>query len=125
MNRLRIYGIRYNSSKISTIDYHKKSDIYIDNLLEYLEEIGDFKEDFDVIYSSGVLTLKIKENTFVINKQPPNQQIWLSSPITGPKRFYYEKVINQWIDTKNQKNIKSILDEELTMLLKQKINTPF
>lgn len=25
--------------------------------------------------------------TYVLNKQPPNKQIWLSSPITGPKRF--------------------------------------
>ena len=25
--------------------------------------------------------------TYVLNKQPPNRQIWLSSPITGPKRF--------------------------------------
>ena len=24
---------------------------------------------------------------YVINKQPPNKQIWLSSPISGPKRF--------------------------------------
>lgn len=23
----------------------------------------------------------------MLNKQPPNKQIWLSSPITGPKRF--------------------------------------
>jgi len=23
----------------------------------------------------------------VINKQPPNRQIWLSSPISGPRRF--------------------------------------
>ena len=27
--------------------------------------------------------------TYVINKQPPNKQIWLSSPISGPKRFDY------------------------------------
>lgn len=25
--------------------------------------------------------------TYVINKQPPNRQIWLSSPVSGPKRF--------------------------------------
>jgi frataxin len=25
----------------------------------------------------------------VINKQPPNKQIWVSSPTTGPKRFDY------------------------------------
>jgi frataxin len=24
---------------------------------------------------------------YVLNKQPPNKQIWLSSPISGPKRF--------------------------------------
>lgn len=23
----------------------------------------------------------------MINKQPPNKQIWLSSPVSGPKRF--------------------------------------
>lgn len=23
----------------------------------------------------------------MLNKQPPNKQIWLSSPISGPKRF--------------------------------------
>jgi frataxin len=23
----------------------------------------------------------------VINKQPPNKQIWLSSPVSGPKRY--------------------------------------
>lgn len=26
---------------------------------------------------------------YVINKQPPNKQIWLSSPVSGPKRFDY------------------------------------
>lgn len=31
---------------------------------------------------SGVLTLKLGlHGTYVINKQPPNKQIWLSSPL--------------------------------------------
>lgn len=39
---------------------------------------------------AGVLTLKFPPNgTYVINKQPPNKQIWLSSPISGPKRYDY------------------------------------
>lgn len=33
------------------------------------------------------MTVKIPTGTYVINKQPPNHQIWLSSPTTGPKRF--------------------------------------
>lgn len=28
-----------------------------------------------------------KQLSYVLNKQPPNKQIWLSSPISGPKRF--------------------------------------
>ena len=32
------------------------------------------------------ITLPSK-GTYVINKQPPNKQIWLSSPESGPKRF--------------------------------------
>lgn len=36
----------------------------------------------------GVLTANIGPgHTFVINKQTPNKQIWLSSPISGPKRY--------------------------------------
>jgi frataxin len=36
----------------------------------------------------GVLTLTFPPNgTYVINKQPPNKQIWLSSPLSGPKRY--------------------------------------
>lgn len=37
---------------------------------------------------AGVLTLVFPPNgSYVINKQPPNKQIWLSSPISGPKRY--------------------------------------
>lgn len=34
------------------------------------------------------MTLTVaNKGTYVINKQPPNKQIWLSSPISGPKRY--------------------------------------
>ena len=37
---------------------------------------------------AGVLTLNLPPHgTYVINKQPPNQQIWISSPLSGPGRF--------------------------------------
>ena len=36
---------------------------------------------------AGVLTITHPKGTYVINKQPPNKQIWLSSPVSGPKRF--------------------------------------
>lgn len=41
-----------------------------------------------MITQAGVLNLHLPPNgNYVLNKQPPNKQIWLSSPISGPKRF--------------------------------------
>lgn len=35
----------------------------------------------------GVLTLNLgSHGTYVINKQSPNKQIWMSSPLSGPVR---------------------------------------
>ena len=37
---------------------------------------------------AGVLSITLPPNgTYIINKQPPNKQIWLSSPVSGPKRY--------------------------------------
>ena len=42
----------------------------------------------DTTLADGVLTVKLNEHgTYVINKQTPNQQIWLSSPVSGPYRY--------------------------------------
>lgn len=39
---------------------------------------------------AGVLNVTFPAiGTYVINKQPPNKQIWLSSPLSGPKRYDY------------------------------------
>lgn len=36
----------------------------------------------------GVLTVNFgAHGNYVINKQPPNKQIWVSSPKSGPKRY--------------------------------------
>lgn len=71
--------------------YHKVSDTTLDALVESLEAIFEdpqyvpepFDDGPEVEYSSGVMTIRMGggRGTYVINKQPPNQQIWLSSPI--------------------------------------------
>jgi frataxin len=42
-----------------------------------------------VYFQAGVLHVKIQSSgyEYVLNKQPPNKQIWWSSPVSGPKRF--------------------------------------
>ncbi|KAI1481370.1 hypothetical protein K445DRAFT_317225 [Daldinia sp. EC12] len=77
-----------NASSITTAQYHELADIYLDAVLSKFEELQDEHGEIDVEYSSGVMTVKIPNvGTYVINKQPPNKQIWLSSPISGPKRY--------------------------------------
>ncbi|KAF1977942.1 mitochondrial chaperone Frataxin [Bimuria novae-zelandiae CBS 107.79] len=74
---------------ITTTEYHKHADGYFDELVARLEEKQEESPDYDVEYSAGVLHVKIlsSNHEYVLNKQPPNKQIWWSSPISGPKRF--------------------------------------
>jgi len=77
-------------AEISVERFHELADQYLDSLIEKLEQLQEETEDIDCEYTAGVLTLSFPPNgTYVINKQPPNKQIWLSSPITGPKRYDY------------------------------------
>ncbi|RDW82438.1 hypothetical protein BP6252_03550 [Coleophoma cylindrospora] len=75
-------------TELTQSEYNEISDQYMDDLVAKLEELQEQREDVDVEYSAGVLTLVFPPlGTYVINKQPPNKQIWLSSPISGPKRY--------------------------------------
>ncbi|KIW06333.1 iron donor protein CyaY [Verruconis gallopava] len=75
-------------TEISMQEYHEKADEFLDALVATLEKRQESKGDLDVEYSAGVLSIDMGEKgTYVINKQPPNKQIWLSSPISGPKRY--------------------------------------
>ncbi|KAH8804002.1 Frataxin-like domain-containing protein [Hyaloscypha sp. PMI_1271] len=77
-------------ANITIEQFHELADTYLELLIEKLEMLQEETEEVDVEYSAGVLTLSFPPNgTYVINKQPPNKQIWLSSPKTGPKRFDY------------------------------------
>jgi len=45
----------------------------------------------DINYSAGVLTIALTKGTWVLNKQTPNEQIWWSSPMSGPRRYEFEE----------------------------------
>lgn len=60
----------------------------MEELLARLEDLQEDREDVEVECSAGLLTLHFPPaGTYIINKQPPNKQIWLSSPVSGPKRY--------------------------------------
>jgi frataxin len=58
--------------------------------------------------------------TYVINKQTPNRQLWLSSPVSGPKRYNYDLQHREWRNTRDGHSLYALLSKELTQLL----NTP-
>lgn len=65
------------------------------------------------------VSLGPKHGTYVINKQSPNKQIWLSSPISGPKRFdfiYAEDGSKNgyWFYKHTGDTLHELLDKELS-----------
>ncbi|KAG5518589.1 hypothetical protein PMAC_002985 [Pneumocystis sp. 'macacae'] len=95
---------RKYSSELTNRKYHQLADNTIEKILHALERMQDEypEKTIDVEYSQGVLTLNLGHyGTYVLNKQSPNKQIWVSSPISGPKRY-------DWIFSENEKDGKWI-----------------
>ncbi|KAG4304735.1 hypothetical protein PORY_001788 [Pneumocystis oryctolagi] len=100
--RVQFVFFRKYSSELTNREYHQLADNTIEKILYALEQMQeDYPEKvIEVEYSQGVLTLDLGHyGTYVLNKQPPNKQIWVSSPISGPKRY-------DWIPSKNKKSGK-------------------
>lgn len=68
------------------------------------------------------------KGTYVINKQPPNRQIWLSSPVSGPKRYDWCVVgegqgdkqgtaSGRWIYTRDGVGLNDLIFKELEVLI--------
>lgn len=103
--------------ELSEAAYDKLADETLDALLDYFEDLADEAftgMDYDVVFSSGVLTVKVGggHGTYVINKQTPNRQIWLSSPISGPKRYSWTG--ERWVYTHDGISIHQLLSKELS-----------
>jgi len=98
-------------------------------MLESLEEAIDAgvgksaEEEWEVSYSAGVLTLSCgPHGTYVINKQPPNSQIWLSSPLSGPRRYDYCGTHDCWFYNRDGTTLKGLLEEELGQFTGEKVD---
>ncbi|CAM1503987.1 Fc.00g015780.m01.CDS01 [Cosmosporella sp. VM-42] len=112
-------------AELSDNEYHELADEYLDNVLAKFEDIADAREDVDVEFSAGVLTISYPDKgTYVVNKQPPNKQIWLSSPISGPKRYDWciigdgqgdkeGTASGRWIYTRDGSSLSEIFANEL------------
>lgn len=73
------------------------------------------------VLQSGVLTLQLGSfGTYVINKQSPNKQIWLSSPVSGPKRFDF--ISGVWVYRHTGETLHGLLNTELQQVFSPDVN---
>ncbi|KAM1059278.1 hypothetical protein TB1_023357 [Malus domestica] len=106
-------------------EFHRLADSTVQDLQEKFEEYGDSVQvdDFDIDYGNEVLTLKLGDHgTYVLNKQTPNRQIWLSSPVSGPQRFDWDRSSQAWVYRRTKAHLLKILESELEELCGEPIS---
>eukprot|EP00291_Cryptomonas_curvata_P004361 CAMPEP_0172182114 /NCGR_PEP_ID=MMETSP1050-20130122/18211_1 /TAXON_ID=233186 /ORGANISM="Cryptomonas curvata, Strain CCAP979/52" /LENGTH=146 /DNA_ID=CAMNT_0012855507 /DNA_START=6 /DNA_END=443 /DNA_ORIENTATION=- len=76
-------------TEITEAEYHSMASAVLDAILDRLEVLEDESPGMEVESSGdGVVTVKVRgKGTWVLNKQTPSRQLWLSSPISGPWHF--------------------------------------
>ncbi|KAK9454518.1 hypothetical protein V1511DRAFT_453375, partial [Dipodascopsis uninucleata] len=108
--------LNLKSDDISDKEYHILADETLENIMIHCEDLADTRPEIDVELNQGVLTLILPPNgTYVINKQPPNKQIWLSSPVSGPKR--YDVIDGHWTYHRDGSTLGNLLREEVSEAL--------
>ncbi|KAM5550759.1 frataxin, mitochondrial [Rosa sericea] len=113
------------SSVLQEDEFHKVADSTIHDLQEKFEEYGDSVQvdGFDIDYGNEVLTLKLGDlGTYVLNKQTPNRQIWLSSPVSGPFRFDWDRDAEAWIYRRTKVKLLTLLESEMEQLCGEPIS---
>lgn len=107
------------------VPFEYACDETLEALYDYFEELVEdcgHLQSADVTYGDGVLTINFGKpyGTYVINRQTPNQQIWLSSPISGPKR--YDLMSGQWIYKHDGVPLHKLLDTEVSQIVKKSVD---
>ncbi|KOC59372.1 Frataxin-like protein, mitochondrial [Habropoda laboriosa] len=114
-----------NTLELTPVQFEKVSDETLESLCEYFDELIEKAAhllDADVSYGDGVLTIKFGNlyGTYVINRQTPNKQIWLSSPKSGPKR--YDFINGKWIYKHDGKTLHELLNDEIPAIIRDQVN---
>ncbi len=88
----------------------------------FLSELGDKVNDHysrfaEADYDDGVLTIQLPaEGEYVLNRHTPSQQIWLSSPVSGPSYYTYDDTLEKW---RNNKDSEQTLTQTIMSELEQ------
>ncbi|EDW63064.2 frataxin homolog, mitochondrial [Drosophila virilis] len=100
----------------------------LDALSDYFDELTENAAHItgsDVVYGDGVLSVNLGpvNGMYVINRQKPNKQIWLSSPVSGPKRFDYivmpGEANGRWVYKHTGVTLHEMLQEEIAQIFRE------
>ena len=87
----------------------------IDGILDLIEELN-INDEFDVDFREEVLMIETNKGEFVINYHSSANQIWLSSPISGPHHFSYNLKDSSWRNRYLEELKSLILKEFMTQI---------
>lgn len=117
------FNAEISQQKIASLCGLKEQKIYCAYMLQNSYEsasrevMRDIFNRIDMLVDSAeikdnVVSVNIPEKgTFVINRQPPKKEIWLSSPVSGPYHFRYKD--KKWIDNQGNSLFKIVSEEIL------------
>lgn len=103
---------------MNLVEFTKKYKDIINAIADSVE-LADKDDSSDIDIQSDVLTITNSYGTFVVNKQEFVQEIWLSSPISGPYHFFYKD--GKW-QNKNNVELFSLLESELKIVIQHSDN---
>ena len=108
----------FYSSNITISQFDKLSENTINKIADAVESLAtkiSRLSNLDCSYEANTLTISVELNKiYVINKQMPLKQIWLSSPISGPKHYDYTD--SCWKNAKDSKLLSELLCEEFKLI---------
>ena len=99
--------------------FHAVADELLMGLQDAIEIWGEDNAvgAFDLVAEMGVLTISLGERgTYVLNKQAPNRQVWMSSPVSGPLRYDYDEARRCWFYKRDGHLLHERLAAELAQL---------
>ncbi len=90
------------------------------NRLCGMAEALDEEDALEIDQSAGMLSIELPSGKqFVINRQIPTRQIWLSSPLSGGLRFDYDEEEKSWklpdgrrLDTLLKADLETLMEVE-------------
>jgi frataxin len=116
-----------DESSLSEGTFNALADEVLSRLAERLDNLFDGLNhlDSDVALEADVLQISLPSTcgngTYVANRQTPNREIWLSSPVSGPWRFKLSLSTMHWVYHRSGDILHRVLENELS----DRLGAPF